>query len=60
MPGACDAGIQPDKLPSYFGRGQHARWRTADGHDRPAAWALGAGAFAMGHPGSPMTIHIRF
>jgi hypothetical protein len=33
---------------------------TADGHDEPATWAVAAGALAMGHPGSPMTIHIRF
>ena len=33
---------------------------TADGDDRPATWAVAAGALAMGHPGSPMTIHIRF
>jgi hypothetical protein len=33
---------------------------TADFHDWPATWAVAAGAFAMGHPGSPMIIHIRF
>ena len=33
---------------------------TADDHDRPAIWAVVAGAFTMGQPGSPMTIHIRF
>ena len=45
---------RPSVAVSAPGRG------TADGHDRPATWAVAAAALAMGHPGSPMTIHIRF
>lgn len=59
MPGAYDAGIQSGSPPSYFGRGQRARWRDRRRPRLARHRAVAAGTFATGHPARPMTIHIR-
>jgi hypothetical protein len=48
--GTCDAGIQPDNPPSYFVRGQRARWRD---RGRPRlARHLGCGGRRIRHGSS--------